>query len=209
MALILFLLNAVVVSLTGVLSPGAITAATINEGTRNRHAGILVAVGHGIVEFPLMLLILLGMDEILGSTKLKIAIGLVGGSLLTYLAVAMLREVKKISPELEAASLKRQHPLWIGIMLTACNPLFLGWWASAGLNLVIQAKELGRLAFALFVGIHWLLDLIWLEVLSYSSYKGAKLLSVTIQKIILSLCGLILLFFAGWFIFVAIETLLE
>ena len=209
MALVLFLINAAVVSLTGVLSPGAITAATINAGTRNRHAGILIAVGHGIVELPLMILILVGMDEILGSARLKIVIGLVGGSLLTYMAIAMLREIKKINPEIETTSVKNQHPLWVGIMLTACNPLFLGWWASAGLNLVIQAKELGRLAFALFAGIHWLLDLIWLEVLSYSSFKGTKLLSVKIQKIILSICGLILLFFAGLFIYVAIATLLE
>ena len=209
MALVLFLIKAVGVSLTGVLSPGAITAATINAGTRKRHAGILVAVGHGIVELPLMILILVGMDDILGSAKLKIVIGFLGGILLTYMAIAMLREIKKINPEIETTSVKSQHPLWIGIMLTACNPLFLGWWASAGLNLVIQAKELGRLAFALFAGIHWLLDLIWLEVLSYSSFKGTKLLSVKIQKIILSICGLILLFFAGWFICVAIATLLE
>jgi len=209
MALVLFLLNAAVVSLTGVLSPGAITAATINEGTRNRHAGILVAVGHGIVELPLMILILVGMDDILGSSRLKIIIGLVGGSLLAYMAIAMLRDVKINNPEIKPTSVKSRHPLWIGIMLTACNPLFLGWWASAGLNLVIQAKESGRLAFALFAGIHWLLDLIWLEVLSYSSFKSTKLLSVITQKIILSICGLILLFFAGWFIFVAITTLLE
>lgn len=37
------------ISLSGVMAPGVITAATLAAGTRNPHAGALVAVGHGIV----------------------------------------------------------------------------------------------------------------------------------------------------------------
>ena len=53
-----FLVEAVLISLTGVLAPGPITVATMVAGTRRPHAGALVALGHAVVEFPLMILVL-------------------------------------------------------------------------------------------------------------------------------------------------------
>ena len=50
--LVTFLASASVISLSGVLAPGALTAATIAAGARRRWAGTMVAVGHGIVELP-------------------------------------------------------------------------------------------------------------------------------------------------------------
>ena len=71
-SLLLFLIQVVGISLSGVMAPGPITAAAIAMGARNRFAGALMAVGHGIIEFPLMILIILGMDKILKSTSTKL-----------------------------------------------------------------------------------------------------------------------------------------
>ena len=57
--LIPFLLSAIIISLSGVMAPGAVTAATIAQGTRSRWAGLLISVGHGIVEMPLIFLLML------------------------------------------------------------------------------------------------------------------------------------------------------
>ena len=68
---ILFLFQAMIISLSGVMAPGPITAATIAAGTKSRHSGALIAVGHGIVEFPLMFLILAGIGIIFESPLQK------------------------------------------------------------------------------------------------------------------------------------------
>ena len=51
--LAVFLFKAFVISLSGVLAPGPMTAAAVGHGVRSRHAGALMAVGHAVVEFPL------------------------------------------------------------------------------------------------------------------------------------------------------------
>ena len=61
------------------MQPGPITATVITMGARNRWAGTLLAVGHGIIEFPLMVLIILGLGRYFELPKVKILIGLAGG----------------------------------------------------------------------------------------------------------------------------------
>ena len=58
-----FLVQAVLISLTGVMAPGPITAVTIAKGSESKHAGAWIAIGHGVVEFPLMVLIFYGFAQ--------------------------------------------------------------------------------------------------------------------------------------------------
>jgi threonine/homoserine/homoserine lactone efflux protein len=62
------------------MAPGPVTAAAIGMGTRSRYAGMLIAIGHGIVEFPLIVLIVLGLGRILKLPTAQIIIGLAGGT---------------------------------------------------------------------------------------------------------------------------------
>jgi threonine/homoserine/homoserine lactone efflux protein len=55
MNVLLFLLQVFIISFSGAMQPGPVTAAAIAIGGRNRYAGILLTLGHVIVEFPLML----------------------------------------------------------------------------------------------------------------------------------------------------------
>ena len=55
-----FLAEAVFISLSGVLAPGPLSASTVAHGNRSPHAGAVVAMGHGIVEFPLMAILVFG-----------------------------------------------------------------------------------------------------------------------------------------------------
>ena len=82
MSYALFLIQAVIISLSGVMAPGPITAATVGSGTRSPHAGALVAFGHGIVEFPLMLFIFFGLGHVLGLDSVKTVIFSLGGAFL-------------------------------------------------------------------------------------------------------------------------------
>lgn len=195
------------ISLSGVLAPGPVTAAAIAMGSRNRFAGPLMAIGHGIIEFPLMILIILGMDKILKSTPTKITIGLAGGAFLLFMAIGMLKSSRR--KEQLNAKPTRTGPLTAGILLSVGNPYFLIWWATVGLALAMTAKGLGIWAFALFAIVHWLCDLVWLTTLSWASFKGSILLGPRNQRIVLLICGLALLAFGLFFIYSAGRTLIR
>ncbi|MEN6558051.1 MAG: LysE family transporter, partial [Thermoguttaceae bacterium] len=56
-----FLFTIVGISLSGVMAPGPITAATLAAGARNRHAGAWICAGHVLVELPLVVFIAAGL----------------------------------------------------------------------------------------------------------------------------------------------------
>lgn len=196
-----FLLSAVIISLSGVMAPGAITAATIAQGTRSRWAGLLISVGHGIVEMPLIFLLMLGLHFFFEMDPVKITIGILGGGFLLWMGYGMLRQIRQ--PSAEQTGNFKSGPIVTGILLSATNPYFLLWWATVGLNLALGADKLGTTALILFAIIHWLCDATWLSILSFGAFythKSAGLFGPHIQKGILACCGVALLLFGVKFI---------
>jgi threonine/homoserine/homoserine lactone efflux protein len=184
------------------MAPGPITAATIAAGTKSRHAGASIAVGHAIVEFPLMLLILAGIGVLLESPIARTAIGIVGGIFLLWLGVQMLRD---LNSKVTISGDTTHTPIATGIILSLTNPYFLLWWATVGLALAQNARKLGLFAFVIFTIVHWLCDLFWLEALSWTSFKGSQLVSASHQRIVLAVCALTMLFFGAMFIYRAVR----
>jgi threonine/homoserine/homoserine lactone efflux protein len=200
-------MKAVGISLSGVMAPGAVTAATIAAGTRRRHAGMLIAVGHGIVEFPLMFMIMAGMDRLFASEAAKIVVGLAGGVMMLWMGAGMWRERNGTGGN--QAKKNSRGPVWTGVVLSAGNPYFLLWWATVGLTLATQARDFGAWAFALFAVIHWTCDLIWLEILSWTSFKGSHWLGGRWERIVLTICAVALAVFGVMFIYNAARGLLH
>ena len=196
-----FLIQAVWISLSGVMAPGPATAATVQAGLRNRHAGALVAVGHAAVEFPLMLLVMWGV-KLLGSNAFRIMVGLAGGACLLAMGAMTLAGMGKSASEKAVA--RGKGPILTGVLVTAGNPYFLIWWATIGLALCTDAMHYGPAAFALFAIVHWLCDLVWLEALSVGSFAGARLLGGRARYFVPIACGVVMLLFGGKFIYSAI-----
>jgi threonine/homoserine/homoserine lactone efflux protein len=194
-----FLVSAVVISLSGVMAPGALTAATIAQGTRSKNAGALIAIGHAIIEIPLIGLLVLGFDIVLKSQKTQIAIGFAGGLFLLWMGIEMLRDLRKA--EYTSGQSYETGPVMTGFILSVGNPYFLLWWATVGLNLAMKAQALGAVALVLFAIVHWLCDLVWLHLLAWASFKGSDLLSPRRQKIVFGICAAALLFFGAKFIY--------
>ena len=204
--LVPFLVSAIIISLSGVMAPGAVTAATIAQGTRSRWAGTLISVGHGIVEMPLIFLLMLGLHFFFEMAPVKITIGILGGGFLLWMGYGMIRQIRK--PAAEQAGNFKSGSIVTGILLSATNPYFLLWWATVRLNLAMGASELGLTALILFAIVHWLCDVVWLSILSFGAFythKGAGLFSNHIQKGILACCGIALLVFGGKFLFDALR----
>ena len=207
MNLLFFLIEVVVISLSGVMAPGPVTAAAIGMGTRSRYAGALISVGHGVVEFPLMILIVLGVGRILKLPTAQIVIGLAGGAFLLIMAIQMLKSLH--SAEEQQVTVTKSAPVLAGIILSAGNPYFLLWWATVGLSLATTATGIGIWAFVVFAIVHWLCDLIWLSALSWASFKGSVLLGPRGMRIVLMICSAALFLFGLFFIYNAAKILFK
>jgi threonine/homoserine/homoserine lactone efflux protein len=188
------------------LAPGPVTAAAIGMGSSNRFAGVLMALGHGIVEFPLMVLLLLGVGRLLKLRQVRVVIGLAGGGFLAFLAVQMFRGLGGSGAEV--AQTTGSSPFAAGILLSVGNPYFLVWWATVGLTLITMAKNgFGLWAFGLMALAHWSCDLVWLAILSWASFEGSVLLGPTGQRIVLAVCAATMLGFGLYFIVLQAVTL--
>ncbi len=200
-----FLLKTLVISLSGVMAPGAVTAAVIAQGARRRWAGVLMSLGHSLIEIPLIVVIMLGLGALFQADWFKIAVGLLGGGFLVWMGIGMLRVKDGADPSLERTA--NAGPMMTGLILSASNPYFLFWWATVGLNLALEARSLGWLAFVLFAVVHSLCDLVWLTILSFASFHGANIFGPRVQRIVLYICGVALSVFGICFIWKALVLL--
>ena len=207
MDLLFFLVQVVVISCSGVMQPGPVTATVITMGTRNRYAGTLMALGHGIVEFPLMVFIVLGVGKFFELRGVQIVIGLAGGVFLILMAIQGLNSLRA-KTDIESKAFNGK-PILAGIVLSAGNPFFLIWWATVGLALATQAAQWGLWAFVLFALTHFSMDLIWLQILSWASFKGSVLLGPRGLRIVLMFCSAALLAFGLFFIYRATSLLFQ
>ncbi|MFC1569132.1 LysE family transporter [bacterium] len=200
-----FLLQTVGISLSGVMAPGPITAVTIGKGNTSPHAGAKIAIGHGIVEFPLMIALYFGFGKLIEFWPIKTGIGLIGGAFLFWMGIGMLKSIKASVD----SSHEKRSATTAGIMLTLGNPYFLVWWVSVGAFLVFRAMEFGIWGFILFAIIHWLCDFVWLYFLSAATHKGNNFFGKKFQQILFGICGVFLIFFSGKFIYDAVMILIQ
>jgi len=207
MTLFTFLLQVFVISLSGVLAPGPVTAATIAAGSKKPSAGSLIAIGHCLIELPVMLLILLGLDKILKSEKTQIIIGFAGSLVLLIMALQLFVSIKNLTNN-KSEKCKELSPIMTGIVLSLSNPYFLIWWATVGLNIAIPARDLGIWAFVLFALVHWFCDCLRQQKISFTSYKGFSMTTHKFQKILLCICALTMIFFAGKFFYHSVSLFL-
>lgn len=205
MALAAFLFQVFLISLSGVLAPGPITAATIGRGNKSMHAGGLIAVGHGIVELPLIIAIYLGFGFFFNLKYAQAGIAFFGSIILFLMGLTMIRNIRRVSLETPKDS---ASAVGTGILLSIGNPYFLIWWATLGAALISKSAGFGLLGFIAFVILHWSCDFIWLYFLSAMSFKGGKFFGQTFQKVIFAVCGAFLIIFAGKFMVDAVKAVL-
>ena len=204
MLLSAFLLEAVLISLSGVMAPGPVTAVAVSKGTKSPHAGAFIALGHGMVEIPLMVLILYGFGDILKITYIKAIIGLLGGLFLLKIGLDLLQGIKQAKID---SSNDPHSPLMAGIILSLANPYFLIWWATIGSILIFRSITFGLLGFAIFMVLHWSCDFFWCYFLSALSFKGGQFFGKRLQQVLFLICGIFLLFFSSKFIYDAAKII--
>ncbi|MCX7678009.1 MAG: LysE family translocator [Spirochaetes bacterium] len=194
----MFLVQAVLISLSGALSPGPMTAVTIGKGGESPHAGAFIAIGHGIVEFPLMIAIFLGVASFFALWHIKMAIAVCGGCVLIYMGMMMVKNRHNLNQQ---GSGTNASPLIAGILLAIGNPYFLVWWATVGAALIGNAMEFGIIIFILFMFCHWMCDFIWYYLLSFLSFKGGHFWGARFHFVTSIVCGIFLIGFGAKFLY--------
>lgn len=195
--LFLFLLSAIFISLSGVMMPGPVFAVTVTRGYTDKIAGALIALGHGVIEFPLMALIYFGFAQFFALNMTKIVIGLVGGLMLMFMGIEMFKTRGKI---LERSRSLKHGSFISGIITTGANPYFFSWWATIGAALIMNASIFGVIGFSLFAITHWLCDFLWYFFVSMTVFKSRRFWSKRVHKIIFGFCSIVLIGFGAWFI---------
>lgn len=195
----LFLASVALISLTGVLMPGPLFAVTIEKAAKRKNAGLLIAVGHGIVEFPLMFLIYYGIEQIVASEILQtvqITVGLIGGLLMMFMGVQTFRNRNKTIEKYESP---KHESLIAGIWTTAANAGFILWWLTIGTTLIITARSFGLLPFVVFAVVHWLCDFLWYTGISFAIFKSRQFWTARVHQAIFFFCFAVLIGFGVWF----------
>jgi threonine/homoserine/homoserine lactone efflux protein len=191
-----FLLSVMFVSLSGVLLPGPLFAVTIEKAAKRKTAGALIAIGHGVIEFPLMFLIFFVLSEFQIPMYVQVAIGIVGGVTLMFMGLQTFRNRNKT--ETQKVNTK-QDSLLAGIRTTAFNPGFHLWWLTVGTALVLNAKLFGLIGFSIFAAVHWSCDFLWYTIVAFLIYKSHKFWTAKVNQAILLFCVGVLVGFGAYF----------
>ena len=201
-------LTSFVIALSGALMPGPLLTMTISESSRRGlSAGPMMILGHGILELAVVVALLSGCAPLLLRDDVFVAVSLVGGAVLLWIALSMLRGVPKLSLVVEPDSVKRRNLVTAGILLSAFNPYFILWWASIGLGYIVYSAKFGALGVACFFLGHIFADLSWYTFISFGVVKGKRFMSDRGYRGLISGCAVLLVIFSGYFFYSGINRL--
>ena len=189
----------IVISASGVMVPGPLFAANIAHGLKDgAKSGIKMAIGHTIVELPLVILLGIGVFSLELFPEFRTVISILGAITLFVFAAI---QIKTIFRNKESTTNLKQGPLVSGILLSALNPFFIIWWLTIGFKLISDAMLIWAFSgiLVLFV-LHIWMDFAWLGAISYLVSKSAKILSNKNYKIIMICLSVMLVYFGITFL---------
>lgn len=209
MNLLDFIVTVIVVTASGALAPGPLSFGILMHGSKEgARSGFSCAIGHTLVEFPLVLALALGLLAAASQPMIKGVIGLLGGAGLIGFGLLQVYDTVKDRAESGEARPSRTLPassLVLGLALTGLNPYFILWWLTIGSVLVVQA-----LAFAALIGVlimyvsHVWMDYAFLTALAYFARKGKTIVGSGYYKMVLIGFGAILIYYGTSFVTAAI-----
>jgi threonine/homoserine/homoserine lactone efflux protein len=192
------------VTASGALAPGPLFFETISKGAEiGAKSGLIFSISHTIVEFSLIMLFSLGLITIASESIVKTVIGLIGGT--TLIIFGFLQIYKTILSKNKIIKYKKtstRHLFLIGLAFTGLNPYFLIWWLTVGANLIIISLEFAALAGVVFMYIcHVWMDYVWYTTVAHLAKKGANVIDNKWYKTIITIFGVILVYYGITFIY--------
>ena len=182
------------------MSPGPLFAANITYGLKQgTKAGIKIAIGHSIVELPLVILLGIGIFSLEIFPEFKTIISILGAITLFVFAFIQIKSTLKKNKKSETKL--KQGPIITGVLLSALNPFFIIWWLTIGLKLISDAMAIWAFVGILIVFVlHVWMDFVWLGSTAFLISKSKKIISNTNYKIIMLALSVILIYFGITFL---------
>lgn len=195
-----FAVTVIFISASGVMTPGPLFAANVTYGLQGGgRAGIKMAVGHTIVELPLVILLGIGVFSFEIFPEFRTMISILGAIMLFVFAGI---QIKTTLQTKEKTSFNQKHNIILtGITLSALNPFFIIWWLSVGLKLISDAMLIWAFAGIIIVFVlHIWMDFAWLYSVAHLASKSSKILSNRNYKILTIVLSSTLIYFGASFI---------
>jgi threonine/homoserine/homoserine lactone efflux protein len=200
----MFLGSVILISLSGVLMPGPLFAVTLQKAAKSKISGVLIALGHGIVEFPLMFLIYFIFMQFTIPNWIQTTIGVVGGAFMIFMGI---RAIKNRNRQDNNTIFLKRDSLFAGIYTTAANAGFILWWLTIGTSLIANAQIFGLTGFGIFAGVHWTTDFLWYTAIGLFIFKSQKFWTKKVHYGITIFCASVFLLFGAYFIGSAIMAI--
>ena len=199
-----FAILVIIISASGVMSPGPLFAANITYGLREGvKSGIKIAIGHSIVELPLVILLGIGVFSLEIFPEFRTIISIFGAITLFVFAGIQIKTILKKNKNISIKP--KQGPIVTGIVLSALNPFFIVWWLTIGFKLISDAMLIWAFAGILIVFVfHIWMDFAWLGITAFLASKSRKIISNRNYKIMILLLSLTLIYFGITFLMDAI-----
>ena len=197
-----------VIALSGAMMPGTLLTVTISESSRRGvMAGPLLIVGHSILELGLLIALLLGLAPFFEREGFFIAISLIGGGILLWMAIGMFRALPSLRISWDTQETKHSNLILTGVLMSVANPYWILWWATIGIGYIMHSKQYGLWGLLFFFTGHILADFAWYAIVSAAVGKGRKFFTDQIYRGIIGVCATVLVVFACLFIYKAISTI--
>jgi threonine/homoserine/homoserine lactone efflux protein len=206
-------LQIILVSMSGVLSPGPLFFANLVLSKNGGFwSGIKVAIGHTIVELPVIILYsipLVTFSSLNVNFSIINVISFIGGiSLIAFGILYVVRALSKSdnSPYIVKSS-RIENPILAGILFTGLNPFFFIWWITVGIKLISDSIALlgYPLGIAFLFFVHVWMDYAWLGLSSYFASRGIKVIPSRYQKFIVLLLAAPLFYYGIYFTLTAMR----
>ena len=219
----------IVLSTSGVLSPGPLFLANLVYGSnQGYYAGIKIANGHMTVELLLIILLsssLFGFSFFTAGPAALRIVGMIGGIAIIVFAMAQILNIIKKAGytadvmnknNIQDIGYKSTYfflldkigrklnlgPLMVGMIFTAMNPFFVIWWLTVGIKLISDAIYLFGIVegvFLLFLFHIWM-DYAWLALTAYLISKGWSIVKMRSYHLFMVCINIVLISYGFYFL---------
>ena len=195
-----FAVMVIAISASGVMSPGPLFTANIVYGLKEgKIAGLKIAMGHTVVEFPLIVFLGLGAISLETFPEYRILITVIGAIGLFVFAGLQIKSI--FGKDFRNETNSNKNSFLAGILLSALNPFFIIWWLTIGIILITESIALWGFSGILILFIfHIWMDYVWLFAVAGFASKSKNVLSNNNYKILIVGLSILLVYFGIQFL---------
>lgn len=198
-------IQSMLIGYSGAMMPGSLLTYAINKSIKSGpYTGLLISIGHLLLELFIVILLLSGTGSFLATETAQIVIGIFGGLLLIFFGVNMIKDSyqNKISINLEGkVKNERKNLIFGGFIISLSNPYFIFWWAIIGLGLLLSSyTAYGIMGVIIFYIGHTLADISWYSFISILISRTRRFINQKAYRIIIAILGLCLVGFGISFV---------